>query len=201
MPLVFLLFLQSRRITDYDEKKNGSHIWYHHCSPALPDSICRCKSTGGWTGRRTDVWRFIRRFRDFWRCVNTGCAVGRENWREWIWGWRRFQWWRRWNFFCGGCGSVPRKYAGTCAECAGWRGYYCKVKYTAGTGQGQGNGWKAVQSYRAARKLYTYGNFAYVQQYLSICRGCHDNKDFTAKRNPAPSWRYKEICRRIRGIP
>ena len=36
--------------------------------------------------------------------------------------------------------SVPRKYAGTCAECAGWRGYYCKVKYTAGTGQGQGNG-------------------------------------------------------------
>ena len=28
----------------------------------------------------------------------------------------------------------------TCAECAGWRGYYCKVKYTAGTGQGQGNG-------------------------------------------------------------
>ncbi|MFR8352995.1 MAG: hypothetical protein ACLVB1_10410 [Blautia obeum] len=25
-------------------------------------------------------------------------------------------------------------------ECAGWRGYYCKVKYTAGTGQGQGNG-------------------------------------------------------------
>ena len=60
---------------------------------------------------------------------------------------------------------------------------------------------KAVQSYRAARKLYTYGNFAYVQQYLSICRGCHDNKDFTAKRNPAPSWRYTEICRRIRGIP
>ena len=46
------------------------------------------------------------------------------------------------------------------------------------------------------------GNFAYVQQYLSICRGCHDNKDFTAKRNPAPSWRYTtEICRRIRGIP
>ena len=47
MPLVFLLFLQSRRITDYDEKKYGSHIWYHHCSPALPDSIRRCKSTGG----------------------------------------------------------------------------------------------------------------------------------------------------------
>ena len=43
-------------------------------------------------------------------------------------------------FSDGGGGSVLRKYAGTCAECAGWRGYYCKVKYTAGTGQGQGNG-------------------------------------------------------------
>jgi len=47
------------------------------------------------------------------------------------------------------------------------------------------------------------GNYTlvYVQQHLSICRRGHDNKDFTAKRNPAPSWRYKEICRWIRGIP
>lgn len=66
---------------------------------------------------------------------------------------------------------------------------------------GTGQRMKSSAKLSCRRKLYTYGNFAYVQQYLSICRGCHDNKDFTAKRNPAPSWRYKEICRRIRGIP
>ena len=200
MPVVFLLFLQSRRVTDYDEQDSSRDIWHYYGGAALSDPICRCKCTGCPARGRAVIWRRIWKWRIFWRCFRRGCAISREScewiYRKWIWsGWL---WWRKYGeFFRGRWRSDSERDAGACAECAGWRRHHCKIKYIAGSGKRPCNRWKTMQSDYSAGELHTYRNPSYVQQHLSVRRRCHDNENFTEKRDFTSSGRQSDIRRRV----